>query len=95
MRSAAAQENMSEADYRAQLKQQWQNDINNWRVLPESLKQQVSDAVSVFVDSPQPAMRLNIDATNERGNSLMMAAMGAMMSPIVLTQLFQIVVEAE
>lgn len=95
MRSAALRENMPEADYRGQLKQQWQSDIFNWRALPAPLKQQVSDAVGVFVDSPQPAMQINVEATNQHGNSLMMAAMTSMISPMVLTQLFQIVVEAE
>ncbi|MDX1573793.1 MAG: hypothetical protein R3341_07165 [Methylophaga sp.] len=95
MRSAAARENMSEADYRAQLKQQWQNDINNWRPLPMPLKQKASDAIGVVVDSSQPAMQLNVDATNQRGNSLMMAAMTSMISPMVLTQLFNIGLEAE
>lgn len=95
MRSAAARENMSEADFRAQLKQQWQSDINNWRALPAPLKQQVTDAVGVFVDSPQPAMQLDVDATNQQGNSLMMAMMTSLISPMVLTQLFEIAVEAE
>lgn len=95
MRSAAAQENMPEADYRAKLKQQWQTDISNWRPLPVPLKQQAIDAIDVFVDSPQPAMQLNVEATNPRGNSLMMAAMTSMVSPMVLTQLFIISLEAE
>ncbi len=95
MRSAAARENMPEADFRAQLKEQWQTDINDWRVLPAPLKQQATDAVSVFIDSPQPAMELNVDATNQRGNSLMMAMMTSLISPMVLTQLFEIHLEAE
>ncbi|MEX1201423.1 MAG: hypothetical protein WEB02_11600 [Methylophaga sp.] len=95
MRSAAARENMPEADFRAQLKQQWQSDINSWRALPVPLKQQATDAVGVFVDSPQPAMQLNVDATNQQGNSLMMAIMTSMISPMVLTQLFEIDLEAE
>jgi len=95
MRSAAARENMSEADFRAQLKQQWQSDINDLRVLPAPLKLQATDAVSVFIDSAQPAMHLNVDATNQRGNSLMMAMMTSLISPMVLTQLFEINLEAE
>ncbi len=95
MRSAAIRENMPEADFRAQLKQQWQSDINNWRALPAPLKQQATNAVGVFVDSPQPAMQLNVDATNQLGNNLMMAMMTSLISPMVLTQLFEIAVEAE
>ena len=95
MRSAAAQENLSEADYRAQLKQQWLTDISSWRALAPELKQQASDAVSVFVDSPQPSMQLTVDATSQQGNSVMMAMMTSMISPIVLTQLFEIALEAE
>jgi hypothetical protein len=95
MRSAAARENLPEADYRAQLKQQWQRDIDGWRTLPAPLKQQASDAVGIFVDSPQPSMQLAIDATNQQGNSLMMAMMTSMISPMVLTQLFDVVLEAE
>ncbi len=95
MRSAAARENLSEADYRARLKQQWLNDISGWRALAPDLKQQASDAVSVFVDSPQPSMQLNVDATSQQGNSLMMAMMTSMISPMVLTQLFDIALEAE
>ncbi|MCX4188864.1 hypothetical protein [Methylophaga sp. OBS3] len=95
MRSAAEQNNMPEAAFRQKLKQDWQNAVNEWRLLPDPLKLQATQAVGSAVDSSQPAMLLNVDATNQQGNSIAMAMMTTMISPMVLTQLFDITLEAE
>ncbi|AFJ02232.1 hypothetical protein Q7C_1075 [Methylophaga frappieri] len=95
VRSAAARENMTEPDFRTQLKQQAQQSVDTWRYLPADLKQTVADKLAVSIDSPQPYLQVDVASTHPGGNSIMMTMMTSVITPQVVTQLFNIKMEAQ